>query len=65
MKEISVILLFIVSFFLFYSVVGVNQPIYAIPDFNFGTAGDWGCSSNTQATVNNINGKNPERVLAL
>jgi K319L-like, PKD domain/Bacterial Ig domain/Calcineurin-like phosphoesterase len=37
----------------------------AISDFNFGTAGDWGCSSNTQATVNNINGRNPERVLAL
>ena len=37
----------------------------AIPDFNFGTAGDWGCNSNTGSPVNNINGKNPERVLAL
>jgi hypothetical protein len=37
----------------------------AVSDFNFDTAGDWGCSSNTQATVNNVNGRNPERVLAL
>ena len=65
MKEISVILLFIVSFFLFYSVVGVNQPIYAIPDFNFGAAGDWGCTSNTDATLTNMNGKGPERVFGL
>ena len=27
--------------------------------------GDWGCSSNTQQTVNNIENKNPQLVLAL
>jgi hypothetical protein len=36
-----------------------NQPIKTnaqttIPDWNFGTAGDWGCSSNTQTTVNGM-----------
>ena len=36
-----------------------------IPDFNFATAGDWGCTSHTTDTVNNIVDKNPELVLAL
>ena len=36
-----------------------------IPDFNFGSAGDWGCNSNTDATVNSIFNKNPELVLGL
>ena len=27
--------------------------------------GDWGCNSNTKKTVTNIQGKHPERVLAL
>ncbi len=34
-------------------------------DFNFAAAGDWGCTSNTDATVSNINGKNPVRVFGL
>jgi hypothetical protein len=34
-------------------------------DFNFAAVGDWGCTSNTNNTVNNIVGKNPELVLAL
>jgi predicted phosphodiesterase len=34
-------------------------------DFNFASVGDWGCTSNTNNTVNNIVGKNPELVLAL
>jgi hypothetical protein len=38
---------------------------YAFADFNFPAVGDWGCNSNTQKTVNNINSKGPERVLAL
>jgi hypothetical protein len=37
----------------------------ALPGFNFGAAGDWGCNSRTTATVNNIVDKNPELVLAL
>ena len=36
-----------------------------VPDFNFVAVGDWGCTSNTNNTVNNIVGKNPELVLAL
>jgi predicted phosphodiesterase len=34
-------------------------------DFNFAAVGDWGCTSNTNMTVNNILNKNPELVLAL
>jgi hypothetical protein len=37
----------------------------APPDFNFAAVGDWGCTSNTNMTVNNILNKNPELVLAL
>ena len=47
-----------------YSVVSL-KPAHAIADYNFAAAGDWGCSSNTDKTVTNIKGKNPERVLAL
>src|SRR5215210_7054953 len=32
---------------------------------NFAAAGDWGCTSHTKDTVNNILDKNPELVLAL
>ena len=38
---------------------------FAYADFNFDAVGDWGCNSNTQNTVSNIQGKKPERVLAL
>jgi len=37
----------------------------AVSDFNFGAAGDWGCTSNTDATLTNMNGKGPERVFGL
>jgi Calcineurin-like phosphoesterase len=36
-----------------------------LPDFNFAAAGDWGCTSHTTDTVNNIVDKNPELVLGL
>ncbi len=36
-----------------------------LPDFNFAAAGDWGCTSHTIDTVNNILDKSPELVLAL
>ena len=39
--------------------------VNAIDDYNFAASGDWGCTSNTDATVNNIVSKNPERVLGL
>ena len=41
------------------------QAASAIDDYNFAAAGDWGCTSNTDNTVSNINGKNPERVFGL
>ena len=41
------------------------HPAHALSDFNFDAVGDWGCNSNTQRTVNNIKGKNPERIIAL
>ena len=41
------------------------HPAHALSDFNFDAVGDWGCNSNTQSTVNNIKGKNPERIFAL
>lgn len=43
----------------------LDRSAYAISDFNIDAVGDWGCNSNTQKTVSNIKGKNPERVLAL
>jgi hypothetical protein len=39
------------------------QSVYA--DSNFGAAGDYGCTSNTDATLANMKGKSPERVFAL
>ncbi|HJY10838.1 MAG TPA: metallophosphoesterase [Nitrososphaeraceae archaeon] len=42
-----------------------SQPIQAIEDFNFAAVGDFGCTSNTDDTVDNIVHKNPELVLAL
>ncbi len=41
------------------------QHVPTVPDFNFAAVGDWGCTSNTNNTVNNIVGKNPALVLAL
>jgi len=49
--------------FLLFSIVAASGVVFA--DFNFGAAGDWGCSSSTSSTVNNIKGKSPERVLAV
>jgi hypothetical protein len=39
------------------------HSVYA--DSTYTAAGDWGCTSNTDATVSNMAGKNPERVFAL
>jgi hypothetical protein len=44
---------------------GVVDAAAATSDFNFAAAGDWGCTSDTTDTVNNILGKNPELVLGL
>jgi Calcineurin-like phosphoesterase len=48
---------------LLFSIIAESGRVFA--DFNFGSTGDWGCSSSTSSTVNNIKGKGPERVLAL
>ena len=43
-------------------------PTTSIPtnaDFNFAVAGDWGCGSGAEDTVDNIEDKNPELVLGL
>jgi predicted phosphodiesterase len=37
----------------------------ALPDWNFAAAGDWGCTTDTTNTVNNIVNKDPELVLGL
>ena len=47
------------------SIFGGNLIQYAYSDSNYGAAGDWGCSSNTDATVSNMDAKNPERVFGL
>ncbi len=39
------------------------HSVYA--DSTYTAAGDWGCTSNTDATVSNMAGKNPERVFGL
>ena len=51
--------------FLFFSSIGVDRSVYALSDFNFAAVGDFGCTSNTDATITNIRGKNPELVLGL
>jgi hypothetical protein len=43
--------------------MAVAQTVHA--DFNFAVVGDWGCTSNTNSTVNNVLDKKPELVLAL
>ena len=55
----------LISGFLLYSVENLDQPIYALEDFNFAAVGDFVCTSNTDDTVDNIVDKNPELVFAL
>src|SRR4249920_3221454 len=62
--EMVLIFLFGSSLLLFIVLISSNV-IFALSDFNFGAAGDWGCNSNTGGTVSNIKNKSPERVLAL
>jgi hypothetical protein len=42
-----------------------NSMAAILPDFNFAAAGDWGCNSNTNKTINSMESKNPELVLGL
>jgi hypothetical protein len=62
-------MLFIVA--IFFSIFSINN-LSAQPtrksnnfDFNFVAAGDWGCDSKAHDTVNNMQNKSPEIVLAL
>ncbi len=62
----------IITIFAFLLVlVNINNNIdiiYAqttIPNFNIAAAGDWGCNSNTDKTVNSIKTQNPELILGL
>src|SRR5918992_4668324 len=51
-----------------YATTTTTSVTSALPDiinFNFAAAGDWGCTSHTTDTVNNILDKSPELVLAL
>ena len=41
------------------------QKVLAATDTHFAAAGDWGCSSNTEKTVNNVKSKNPQLLLGL
>ena len=52
------------ALFLGFSVAIHLQPVSSA-DLGISAVGDWGCSSNTQQTVNNIKNKNPQLVLAL
>jgi hypothetical protein len=45
--------------------VNMYQSTYALEDFNFAAVGDWGCTSDTDDTVDNIRDKDPELVLGL
>jgi hypothetical protein len=58
------IFLFACSLLLLIVLISSNV-IFALSDFNFGAAGDWGCNSNTGKPVSNIKNKRPQRVLAL
>src|SRR5918999_1008178 len=52
----------------YYAYATTTSVTSALPDiinFNFAAAGDWGCTSHTTDTVNNILDKSPELVLGL
>jgi Calcineurin-like phosphoesterase len=55
----------LISGFLLYSVEKLDEPVYALEDFNFAAVGDFGCKSNTDNIVDNIVDKNPDLVFAL
>jgi phosphodiesterase/alkaline phosphatase D-like protein len=42
-----------------------SSTVVPSSDFNFASAGDWGCKGETTETVNNIVDKTPELVLGL
>jgi hypothetical protein len=48
-----------------HSVYASPSNTSTLPGFNFAATGDWGCTSHTIDTVNNIVDKNPELILGL
>lgn len=64
-SRLSVIFLSLASSFLFSALLDTYQSTYAQEDFNFAAVGDWGCTSDTDDTVDNIRDKDPELVLGL
>ena len=74
-KYTVIIAVFLISIFLllillsFQSTEEPNQNLptnpRTIPDFNFAAVGDFGCGSNAEETVKNVQEKAPERFLAL
>jgi predicted MPP superfamily phosphohydrolase len=60
--------LLILTSLLLIGLIGNNGNIYAQqqePDFSFVAAGDWGCDEKAQRTVQNMQNKTPDLVLAL
>jgi len=64
-SQLSIIFSSLTSWFLLSAMVDMYQSAYAQEDFNFAAVGDWGCTSDTDDTVDNIRDKNPELVLGL
>ena len=66
LKNNQILTLFISSLaFVALSTFSGNLIHFVYADSTYTSAGDWGCTSNTDATVSNMAGKNPERVFAL
>ncbi|HEY7109056.1 MAG TPA: LamG-like jellyroll fold domain-containing protein, partial [Nitrososphaeraceae archaeon] len=58
----------VISFLLFLGLSSTferSHSAFALADFNFGAAGDWGCTSNTKNVESGIVARSPERVLGL
>ena len=63
------LLISVLPLLLLLTMVGYTPPflhkVLAATDTHIAAAGDWGCSSNTEKTVNNVKSKNPQLLLAL
>jgi predicted MPP superfamily phosphohydrolase len=68
-ENIHIKLLFSVLSLLLLAIVAYTPPFLqkalAVSDTHIVAAGDWGCSSNTEKTVNNAKSMNPQLLLAL
>ena len=68
-ENIHIKLLFSVVSLLLLAIVAYTPPFLqktlAASDTHIAAAGDWGCSNNTEKTVNNAKSMNPQLLLAL